>query len=182
MQEYITHGWSTKIIDPDGRTKESTATSVKSSFRVILSSEKEVFAGNTTCNQMLSFTNAQIINYFVIRNTVDGIPANDMKAINSSALNLFLCRHIQDIKVCTDQHLAVQANCVPEMRKDLIYKLCLHLDTVSFNIISARCGCPAGKGPHASCKHIAALCYALEEFSHFRQLPDFLTCTDKLQK
>ena len=84
------------------------------SSQVILSSEncnwyplKEVFAGNTTCNQMLSFINAQIINYFVIRNTVDGMPANDMKAIDSSALNLFRCGHIQDIKVCTDQHLAV---------------------------------------------------------------------------
>ena len=181
---------STKIIDPDGRTKESTATCVKISSQLILSSEncnwhplkKEVFAGNTTCNQVLSFTNAQIINYFVIRNTMDGMPANDMKAIDNSALNLFCCRHIQDIKVCTDQHLAVQADCVPEMRKDRIYKLCLHLDTVSFDIISARCGCPTGKGPHASCKHVAAVCYALEEFSRFRQLPDFLACTDKLQE
>ena len=43
-------------------------------------------------------------------------------------------------------------------------------------------GGPAGKGPHASCKHVAALCYALEEYSRFRQLPDFLTCTDKLQE
>ena len=145
------------------------------SSQVILASEncnwhplKEVFAGNTTCNQMLSFTNAQIINYFVIRNTVDGMPANDMKAIDSSALNLFRCGHIQDIKVCTDQHLAVQANCVPEMRKDrILYKLCLHLDTVSFDIISARCGYSAGKSPHASCKYVAALCYALKEFSRY---------------
>ena len=73
-----------------------------------------------THNQMLSFTNAQIINYFVIKNMVDGMPANDMKVIDSSALNLFRCGHIQDIKVCPDQHLAIQANCVPEMRKDCI--------------------------------------------------------------
>ena len=76
----------------------------------------------------------------------------------------------------------IQANCVPEMRKDRIYKLHLQLDSVSSEIISARCGCPAGKGPHVSCKHVAALCYALVEFNRIRRLPDFQTCTDKLQE
>ena len=28
----------------------------------------------------------------------------------------------------------------------------------------AECGCPAGKGPHGSCKHIALLAYALVDF------------------
>ena len=32
------------------------------------------------------------------------------------------------------------------------------------------------------CKHIGALCYALEEFSRLRKLPEFLTCTEKLQE
>lgn len=36
--------------------------------------------------------------------------------------------------------------------------------------------------PHASCKHVAALCYALVDFSRFRHLPEFFTCTDKLQE
>ena len=54
------------------------------------------------------------------------------------------------------------------------------LDEISQDV-GAKCGCAAGMGPKASCKHIAALCYALEEFSRLRQLPDFLTCTDKLQ-
>ena len=34
----------------------------------------------------------------------------------------------------------------------------------SFEIPAAQCGCPAGRGPRASSKHTAALCYALEEF------------------
>lgn len=58
-------------------------------------------------NQPLLLTNAQIINYFVLRNSVDSMPANDMKTIDSSALNLFQCGHVQDIKVCTDQQLAM---------------------------------------------------------------------------
>ena len=41
------------------------------------------------------------------------------------------------------------------------------MDVDVYNVIGAKCGCPAGKGPCGSCKHIAAVCYALEEFSHF---------------
>ena len=68
------------------------------------------------------------------------------------------------------------------MRKDRIYKLFLFLDLNTSDIISAECGCPAGKGPCASCKHIGALCYALEEFSRLGKLPEFLTATEKLQE
>ena len=68
------------------------------------------------------------------------------------------------------------------MKKDRIYKIYFLLDKETLDIMRAECGCPAGKGPHASCKHIAALCYALEEFSRFGKLPDFLTSTEKLQQ
>ncbi|XP_041378943.1 uncharacterized protein LOC121391348, partial [Gigantopelta aegis] len=68
------------------------------------------------------------------------------------------------------------------MKKDHIYKINLVLDKETLDIAQAECGCPAGKGPHASHKHIAALCYALEEFSRFGKLPDFLTSTERLQQ
>ena len=66
--------------------------------------------------QLLCFTNA---NYFVVRTAVDGTPASDMKAINSSALHLFKCRHVQNIQICVDEYLYVTSKCVPEMRKDI---------------------------------------------------------------
>ena len=47
---------------------------------------------------------------------------------------------------------------------------------------SALCGCTAGKGPSASCKHIGALCYALANFCSLGQLPGFVTCTGVLQQ
>ena len=50
------------------------------------------------------------------------------------------------------------------------------------DILEAECGCPGGKGPTASCKHIAALCYAFLNFCEHGSLPDFLTCTEQLQK
>ena len=36
-------------------------------------------------------------------------------------------------------------------------------------------------GPSGSCKHIAALCYAFSDFCKCGSVPEFLTCTDKLQ-
>ena len=129
------------------------------------------------------FTNAHVIGYFVTRTADDGLPAGDFKSINDSASNLYRCGHVQEIQVCLDanSNLCIRAKCLPEMRKDRIYLLEMVLDETSHDVLSARCGCAAGMGPKASCKHIAALCYALEEFSRLRQLPEFVTCTDKLQ-
>ena len=42
-------------------------------------------------------------------------------------------------------------------------KLVMQLNRNSYETAHAQCSCPAGCGPKASCKHIAALCYALEE-------------------
>ena len=67
------------------------------------------------------------------------------------------------------------------MKKDRVYKIELQLEESSFEISAAQCGSPAGRGPRASCKHIAALCYALEEFEKVTRIPEFQTCTDKLQ-
>ena len=68
------------------------------------------------------------------------------------------------------------------MKKDRVYKIFMSLDSTSWDIVTAECGCPAGKGPNASCKHVAALCYALVQFCKNGQLPDFLTCTQRLQE
>ena len=57
----------------------------------------------------------------------------------------------------------------------------MSLCTGSWQVNSAICGCPAGRGPCASCKHIRALCYALANFCLFGKLPEFLTCTDVKQ-
>jgi len=62
-----------------------------------------------------------------------------------------------------------------------MYRMVMSLCRGSWQVNSAICGCPAGRGPHASCKHIGALCYALANFCLFGQLPEFLTCTDVKQ-
>ena len=50
------------------------------------------------------------------------------------------------------------------------------------DVEQVKCGCPAGKGPFPSCKHVADLCYAFEECSCFGSVPELLTSTEKLQE
>ena len=49
-------------------------------------------------------------------------------------------------------------------------------------VLTASCGCPAGAGPTGSCKHICALCYALEKFCEIKRLRSPQLCTSELQK
>ena len=119
---------------------------------------------------------------FVTRSVADNLPAGDFKSINHSAENLFRCGHVQGMQVCSSTtFIYIKAICLPEMKKDRVYKLNLAMCTESYDIVFAECGCPAGKGPSGSCKHIGALCYAFAEFCKLGKLPQFLTCTDKLQ-
>lgn len=68
------------------------------------------------------------------------------------------------------------------MKKNEVYKIVISLSDTSYDLLSAKCGCKAGKGPKASCKHIGALCYALVEFCKSGQIPEFLSCTELLQQ
>ena len=109
--------------------------------------------------------------------------AGDFKSINSAANNLFEGGHVQNIEIRESKHyIYIKCNCLPEMSKDRVYKILLSLHNSSYDSATACCGCPAGKGPTASCKHIGALCYALASFCKLKTLPDFMTCTENLQE
>lgn len=126
-----------------------------------------------------------MVTYFVCRTVSDGLPAGDFKAINNKAKGLYECGHIQNIQVCSilsSSSLWVRSDCLPEMKKNEVYKIRISLSDTTYDLLSAECGCKAGKGPKESCKHIGALCYALVEFCKSGQLPEFRTCTEVLQQ
>ena len=64
----------------------------------------------------------------------------------------------------------IKVTCLPEMKKDRTYSLLLTIDKATVDVSCAQCTCPAGKGPFDSCKHIAALCFALEDFVKMREI------------
>ena len=128
------------------------------------------------------FNMENMFNYFVERRVSDGAKANDNKNVKSHAYPLFKAGHVQSILVShkANQYF-IKSTCLPEMKKDIVYKLEMILDPHG-DIVSASCGCPAGGKPHGSCKHIAALCYALEAYCRLveeTRLQD--SCTSRLQ-
>ena len=192
VNSYIKYGWDKNLINLHGSTKsQSTACRSVATGSNLLGVQqyapptdgwKPIKQAFESHNEVPTFNNGHIVSYFVTRSVIDGLPSGDFKSINSSAENLFRCGHIQHIEVCKTQTvLYVRASCLPEMRKDRVYKLNLALSSPSFDIMYASCGCPAGMGPTGSCKHISALCYAFSDFCKSGSMPTFLTCTDQLQ-
>ena len=184
VKSYIRNGWANNITNPDlvPQTLPSSSDSAQMppSEDIIWKDIRKVFSDK---KDVPMFTNGQLINYFVCRTVADGLPAGDFKSMNKSAKYLYECGHVQNIQIGTStSHMSVKANCLPEMKKDHVYKVLISLDTTSWDIVAAECGCPAGKGPNASCKHVGATCYALVEFCKSGQLPDFLTGTQRLQE
>ena len=132
---------------------------------------------------VLQFNTSHIVTYFVNRSVSDGLPASDFKSVNNSAEYLFRCGHVQAILVCSNEkYLFIKAKCLPEMRKDRVYLLNMAIIRPGCDIVSAECGCPAGKGPQGSCKHVGALSYALSDICRIQVLPQYQTCTDQLQQ
>ena len=125
---------------------------------------------------------------FTKRKSGDNEGNKDYKNLNSKAFGLFRHGHVQNIEVVTSENgdvIHIKGECLPEMKKNLKYKLnvtMINLGEQAGEITYACCSpCPAGKGPFASCKHLAALCFALEEFVRLKKSRDFATCTDRLQ-
>ena len=132
----------------------------------------------------IQFTHGHMIAYFVSRRVSDSLPASDIKSISEHAYGLCERGHVQKIEVINTRSspaVYIRANCFPEMKKDRTYKIQLQLERDTLHISGAECGCPAGRGPVASCKHIGALCYVLEKFGRLKEIPDYRTCTDQLQ-
>ena len=175
MRDYIKNGWANNLVDPDhdnvsvaDHNSDSSAptnalitVNPEQSTPLIVNNWKSLKEAFTCSEEVPSFSHGQIVTYFVSRTVCDGLPAGDFKAINANAKKLFDCGHVQNIEVGTHNSLTWVS--LPEMKKNVVYKLVISLNT-KYDIEIAKCGCKAGKGPKGSCKHIGALCYALAQF------------------
>ena len=66
--------------------------------------------------------------------------------MNKSAEYLFRCGHIQSTQYSvSNDNVYIKINCLPEMRKDRVYNVCIGLEKSSNDIFYAVCGCPTGK-------------------------------------
>ena len=138
-----------------------------------------------------SFFVHNMLEYFVCAtsSTGDGL-ARNFKAIaapDRKSIRLFQTGYIQKVEVANRSSLVFyRARCAPEMKTRADYKLrmCVTVSGEKREVaedVLCDCTCPAGKGPKGSCKHLAALMYALEEFTRLGFTRDLATCTDVLQ-
>ena len=107
----MTNGWADKVVDPDRCVQHSAGraeplSTLKIPENLTWQKLQETFTGSNS-KEVFSFTNANIISYFVVRTAVDGMPSSDVKSINNSALNLFRCGHVQDMMISYDKHSKV---------------------------------------------------------------------------
>ena len=161
VKAYIDNGWSV----PSGDCCSNKLVKLDSSVLPQTEAWKTIQSAYQSSDDVPRFSLSNVINYFVIRTACDGEAVDNLKSINKSAENLFHCGHVQALLVTsTGEYWWVKADCRPEMKKDKLYRMIMSLSKGSWDINSAICGCPAGKGPSASCKHIGALCYALVNF------------------
>ena len=130
-----------------------------------------------------------MIDYFIYRNDSDGLERQDWKNLNSGGYKLFKEGHVQSVSAgLSGNTCCVKGKCLPEMKKDRVYELQMCINTDNNSVKGAECTCPAGRGPSGSCKHIAAFCFAIEDFVRTRdKIPsskdsDDVSCTSVLQQ
>ena len=115
--------------------------------------------------------------YFVERIAQDNEKNNDYKNISDKAFPLFSKGHVQKIEVAhDDDKVHIKCEMLPEMKKNGVYKLKMSLVRSGANegkIVYASCPCPAVRGSKGDCKHVAATCYALEEFFRLKSTCEF---------
>lgn len=145
---------------------------------------RECLSNEKICNTLKSFTMAEIVAYFIEVIAADKQPAKDFKSLRESSYQLFRGGHVQKVELKPGfETLIIKCTCLPEMRKDRVYNILVRVKENTADIQFAKCDCLAGKGPKATCKHIAALCYALEDFSrNILANEECLSCTDKLMQ
>ena len=137
---------------------------------------KALQKARSTCPE---FSISTILSFFLDSRERDGKPSANFKAVvgDNKPIRLIQAGYVSKIQlVRVDSKVFFTAQCQPEMRTASDYKIRFAVEStlpppdsgcpasVSYFPYS-ECTGPAGKGPRASCKHIAAVLYALEEFS-----------------
>ncbi|XP_078487704.1 uncharacterized protein LOC144745740 [Ciona intestinalis] len=117
--------------------------------------------------------------YFIYRGAIDHHMNSDIKSIEKGKL-LAESKSTQACSVlyldaCVYFSSLVQA----AMKKGLHYSTKLKIKS-SGEIENTSCECPAGQGPHSTCKHIAAVLCMLVEFRE-KGVLDLDSCTGSLQ-
>ena len=142
VRAYINNGWADTIVDPDGHTKAANESVREVAPEVVPDSGwRDIKAIYTSPSTVPNFTNAQILTYFVTRTVSDRLQCGDFKSVSQSAVGLFRCVEASSVQ----GSLWIRAKCLPQMKKDRVYKLLISLNDSSYDIIHAQCECMSSR-------------------------------------
>jgi len=105
------------------------------------------------------------------------------KHLDSKAIALYTDGFINYVRmsaVHSPVDVFIRAECRAEMKSKVTYlvDVCIDKDAV---VKECQCECGAGMGPHAHCKHVAAVLYGLVKFSESGEFTTTQSCTQQLQ-
>lgn len=130
---------------------------------------------------MPKLTEHHIDGYFRYRVATDAQPTSDIKAIQKGE-KLVDARKVYACSIQISQPNIYLSGVVgAAMKKKIRYSFKLKMDTKTAEIKNSHCECPSGKGPHGTCKHIAAVLLMLEKFIKGENVQIAKTCTEDLQ-
>ncbi|XP_050388704.1 uncharacterized protein LOC126807882 [Patella vulgata] len=123
----------------------------------------------------------QIDGYFKYRMVSDHGMANDLKALQKGE-KLMESDRVSACSLCEiDTCIYFTGIVAAAMKKKLTYNYKLSVEKSSGEIVNSHCECPAGKGPHGTCKHLAAVLLMLVKFIEDGQCKIKRSCTENLQ-
>ncbi|XP_071150729.1 uncharacterized protein [Mytilus edulis] len=143
-----------------------------SGFRQLLAEHKMVLP---------KITKEQIDAYFVYRLAGDKQCAADIKALTKGQL-MYDSNRVQACSInFKDTNIFLSGIVGAAMKQKVSYNYKIRLDKKTGDPLNSHCECPAGRGPHGTCKHLAAVFLMMEDFVNNGALKVEKTCTENLQ-
>lgn len=85
---------------------------------------------------------------------------------NEKGRRLFMCGFVKNCTFYENKNdVFFNAKCCAEMKKSVEYDVHIHVNNHDCLVMKSKCGCPAGMGPNAACKHVGALFYGIEFYA-----------------
>ena len=108
------------------------------------------------CGLSEAFRVASIVNYFLLRQAADGLPADDTRNLESS-YRLYCRSFVHDGEICATDHskkLFMRFKCKATMKSNVRYSLRAMFQRQNLltplQLVYADCSCPAG-APRSTC-------------------------------
>ncbi|XP_071180991.1 uncharacterized protein [Mytilus edulis] len=122
----------------------------------------------------------QIEAYFVYRMAEDNVYSGDLQSMTKGQLMFESHRVLACSILKNDNGIFVSGVVGAAMKKKVTYNYRLKLEKSSGDPLNSHCECPAGRGPHGSCKHVAAVLIMISDFITTGNVNTGRSCTDTL--